>query len=170
MIETLLAFPLFLLVAATAVQLALVAMAGLLVRHAAALAARAAAVTGGSVTEARRTAAAVCAPVDPQPEVRRLAPTAEAFADFGDRFPFDAADPTRGPRSGLTRAEAARVSIHVTCRLSLRVPLAGPLLARALGLGPQGRLPLGATGTHRLQSDPVRVDLDLPTRQDGVGR
>jgi Flp pilus assembly protein TadG len=69
MVETLVAFPLLLLIAATAVQLALVAMAGLLVRHAATLAARAAAVTGGSVAEARRAAAAACAFVDPQPEV-----------------------------------------------------------------------------------------------------
>lgn len=157
LVETLLAFPLLLLVAATAVQLALVAAAGLLVRHAASLAARAGAVTGGDIDAARQAASGACAPVDPSPEIRRLAPTADVFSDFGDRFAFDSADPTPGRRSGLTRAEAARVVFRVTCRLPLRVPLAGPLLARALGLGPTGRLPLSADAAHRLQSDPRRL-------------
>ncbi len=156
LVETLLAFPLLLLVIATAVQLALLALAGLLVRHAAALAARAAAVTGGDLDAARQAASGACAPVDPNPEVRRVAPDAAVFADFGDRFPFDSADPARGARSGLTRAEAARVAFRVTCRLPLRVPLAGPLLARALGLGSAGRLALSAEAAHRLQSDPHR--------------
>lgn len=167
LVETLVAFPLVILVAATALQIALVALAGLLVRHAAFLAARAAAVTGGDVGAAERAAAAACAPVDPRPEVRRLAPADDAFADFGDRFPFDSADPTRGPRTGLTRAEAARVAVRVTCRLPLRVPLVGPLLGRALGLGASGRLPLSATAAHRLQSDPRR--LDRPARPDPEG-
>ncbi len=92
MVEALLALPLLLLAAATAIQLALVAAAGLLTRHAANLAARAAAVTGGSTEVARRVVSQVCAPVDPMPEVRRLEPAPAAFADFGDRFAFDSAD------------------------------------------------------------------------------
>lgn len=157
-LETLIAFPLLLLAAATAAQLALVAVAGILTRHAASAAARAAAVTGGSTTEARRVAADVCRPAGAEAEVRRLEPSPEAFADFGDRFAFDSADPTRGPRTRLTRAGAARVVIEVTCRLPLRVPVAGPLLARALRVGADRRLALSARGVHRLQSDPVRTE------------
>lgn len=157
MVEVLLAFPLLLLAAATAAQLALVAVAGLLTRHAATLGARAAAVSGGRTDAAARVAARVCAPVDPHPEVRRLEPTEAVFADFGDRFAFDGADPARGPRSRLTRAEAARVAVEVTCRVPLRVPVAGPLLARALGVDAARGLALTATGRHRLQSDPERL-------------
>lgn len=157
MIEALLALPLLVLAVATAVQVALVAVAGLLTRHAANLGARAAAVTGGSLEAARRVATRVCAPVDAAPEVRRLEPTGAAFADFGDRFPFDSADPARGPRSRLTRAEAARVAIRVTCRVPLRVPVIGPLLARALGVATGQGLALTATGRHRLQSDPTQA-------------
>jgi hypothetical protein len=156
MVETLLAFPLLLLAFFTAAQVAVVAIAGLLTRHAANVAARAAAVTGASVTEARRAAAGVCAPVDRSPSVERLEPSDAAFADFGDRFAFDDPDPRRGARTRLTAAEAARVVVRVTCRAPLAIPVAGPLLARVLGRT-DGRLPLVATGRHRLQSDPVRA-------------
>lgn len=156
MLEALLAMPLLLLAAATALQLALVAIAGLLTRHAANLAARAAAVTGGSTESARRVAARVCAPVDRAPDVERLEPTPAASADFGDRFAFDSSDASRGPRTGQTRAEAARTSFRVTCHVPLRVPVAGPLLARALGVRAGRGLPLTAIGRHRLQSDAVR--------------
>lgn len=162
MLEALLAMPLLLLAAATALQLALVAIAGLLTRHAANLAARAAAVRDGSTEAAREVAARVCAPIDRNPDVERLEPTPAAFADFGDRFPFDSADPARGPRTGLPRAEAARVAFRVTCRVPLGVPVAGPLLARALGVRSGRALALTAVGRHRLQSDPVREPSGLP--------
>ena len=112
-----------------------------------------------------------------------LNPTLEAFSDFAEDLDLDGArddlpnldlqaeSPAVGSRSGVNIQDANLLKLHVTYGARLSVPFVGPMFAtfaRAVTEDPihiemleQGRLPLIATATVRMQNFATRNDLVL---------